>query len=713
MAKRKRNKSGNPAAGSVQTLPGIKPAAPVAQSTYSVAGSGKGSTGFYNTAWFEWLSIAALSALSFWFLTARIVGVQVSVLADEYLYLLDSHYNGLSEAKYPNYLFQWIYSSTKMCGAEFYSCARSINAFFVIFGAVFIYLLAKHIGKSKLLAGLAAVAAILGSYGTYTAYFMPEAIFNGLMMVFFWAIIRFGRTDNLLVWAAIGSSLGIASLAKPHGLFVVPAVVTFIVLWTRATKDKWLIPGVLRGIVFVSSVVGAKFLFGYLLAGERALSLFGMYGTLESITQGATASVISSVANETGGNVFFTGWGQTLMMTMIIGIALPVAIHGFILGFKKNPELFEQVKFRALMGIALLNMMGAIAMFEALIDFDVWMHTRYYTYLIPLTLVVLVEALRNSEKRVWPWAKYIVVAIFLGLNVYNLVTNAAPYSSNWIDAPDFKAHIDNLAIAQFSIVVGIVAAIIWVKTSKVAIGVTLTLALFLSIFSGAHNSNFLQTTFGEEKIYESLSRLVRDFLPQEEADGLLMVGQYEMLQRTAFSSLTGSTQIISSPDTALTKTSIDETRSWMLTIGDPVIDGFGEPTIRGFGYNLYSLKDSNSLVPRNNRVNSFSFPCPQAENLQWSCGREIEVFLKGGFIERANVDLVLELSEEAAQEELEFVLGDSAVSGKLSPGINSLYMKFTNASPVEGLKIRVKDAEGSNLETDSKFVRVLWGIGTN
>jgi phosphoglycerol transferase len=122
-----------------------------------------------------------------------------------------------------------------MCGAEFYSCARSINAFFVIFGAVFIYLLAKHIGRSKLLAGIAAVAAILGSYGTYTAYFMPEAIFNGLMMVFFWAIIRFGKTDNLLVWAAIGSSLGIASLAKPHGLFVIPAVAIFIVLWTRAT----------------------------------------------------------------------------------------------------------------------------------------------------------------------------------------------------------------------------------------------------------------------------------------------------------------------------------------------------------------------------------------------------------------------------------------------------------------------------------------------
>jgi phosphoglycerol transferase len=711
MAKKKRNKSGNPAAGSLQTLPSVKPAAPVAQSTYSVAGSGNASTGFYNTAWFEWLSIAVVSALSFWFLTARIVGVQVSVLADEYLYLLDSHYNGLSEAKYPNYLFQWIYSSTKMCGAEFYSCARSINAFFVIFGAVFIYLLAKHIGRSKLLAGLAAVAAILGSYGTYTAYFMPEAIFNGLMMVFFWAIIRFGKTDNLLVWAAIGSSLGIASLAKPHGLFVVPAVVIFIVLWTRATKAKWLIPALLRNVVLVASVVGAKFLFGYLLAGERALSLFGMYGTLESITQGAASKVISSVADESGGNVFYTGWGQTLMMTMIIGIALPVAIHGFILGFKRGPELFEQVKFRALMGLALLSMMGAIAMFEALINFSVWMHTRYYTYLIPLAFVVLIEALRNKEKRVWPWAKYVVVAIFLALSAYNLVTNAAPYASNWIDAPDFRAHIDNLSIAQFSIVVGMIAAIIWVKSSRVSMVAELILALCLSIFSGAHNTNFLKNALGEELAYEHVARVFRDFLPQGEVDSLLLVGQYEMMQRTVFSSLTGSAQIQPPPEGSLDKSSMDSKTSWLVTIGDIAVSGFEEPTIKGLGYNMYSLDPSNSLIPRNNRVVSFSNTCETGADSEWACGTETEVAVQGGFPSNANVDLIIELSPEASEGEIELVLGGAAISGKLSPGINALNVKFSNASPVETLLIRAKSSDAIGLNIDSRFVRVLWGLG--
>jgi len=711
MAKKKRNKSGNPAAGSVQSLAGPKTAPPVAQSTYSVARVTKAPISFYNAVWFEWFSIAVVSALSFWFLTARIVGVQVSVLADEYLYLLDAHYNGLATAKYPNYLFQWIYSSTKMCGAEFYTCARSINAFFVIFGAVFIYLLAKQIGKSKLLAGLAATSAILGSYGTYTAYFMPEAIFNGLMMVFFWAIIRFGKTDNLLVWAAIGSSLGIASLAKPHGLFVVPAVVIFVSLWMRATTDKWLIPALLRNVVFLSGVVGAKFLFGYLLAGERALSLFGMYGTVESITQGATTTVISSLANESGGNVFFAGWGQTLMITMIIGIALPVSIHGFILGFKKSSEVFDQIKFRALLGIALLNMMGAIALFEALINFDVWMHTRYYTYLIPLAFIGLIEALRNSEKRVWPWAKYIVVVIFLGLSVYNLLTNAAPYSSNWVDAPDFRALIDNLAIAQFSIVIGIVAAIAWIWTSRFAIGAALVMALFLSFFSGAHNSTFLKNTYGGEGPYEHVARVLRDFLPQAEVDRLLLVGQNEILQRIVFSSLTGSARIQATPEGALEKASLDSTRSWLVNIGETAVSGFDEPAIRGLGYSMYSLDSSNSFIPRNDRVVSFSNACQTEADSDWACGLETEVVLEGGFSSNANIDLILELSPEASESEIELVLGGTATSGKFSPGINALNVQFTNTEPVDTLLIRAKGIDETNQKLDSRFVRVIWGLG--
>jgi phosphoglycerol transferase len=710
-SKRNKKKSSQVQSGSVASeIKQVK----VRPSSWDNGGSSVGeSKDFFRGPVFEWLAIASGSLLAFWFLTSRIVGVQVSVLADEYLYVLDAHYNGLTEAKYPNYLFQWIYSSTKICGTDFYSCARSINAFFVVFGAIFIYLIAKQIGRSKWIGALAAGTAILGSYGTYTAYFMPEAIFNSLMMVFFWALIRFGNSDNLLVWVGIGTSLGIASLAKPHGLFVVPAIVIFVILWTRASKDKWLVKAMVRSAVFVGAVVGSKFIFGYLLAGERALSLFGLYGTLESITQGAASTVATSVSNETGVSVFFTGWGQTLMVTMIIGLALAVAIHGFILGFKKSSELFEQIKFRALMGIALLNMMGAIAMFEAIINFDVWMHTRYYTYLIPLAIIVLVEALRNQEQKTWPWAKYTVVAIFVSLSIYNLITKAAPYSSNWIDAPDFRAHIDNPTLSRFTILVAIVAAIIWLKKTRIAMGIALVVAVLLSIFSGAHNLNFLRTTFGEETAYEHVARVLRDFMPQEELDRAVLVGQNEMLQRTVFSSLTGSATILGTPEGGLDRSDLEGTKAWLIAIGESPLKGFGEPAIRGLGYNMYSLDASNSLTPKNKRVVDFTNQCSGQENLAWACGAETAITLDKPFPPNANVDLIFELSVWAADYEVELVLGESVIAGRLSPGLNSVNVKFTNLTSSEALVVRSKGSSAQNNDGAEAFLRPVWGLSNS
>ena len=701
--KNKNRGSGRPGAG---TIPEIKPANPSAASSATTQTWAKASPSFFQGAVFEWLAIAVVSTLSFWFLTARIVGVQVSVLADEYLYVLDAHYKGLNEATYPNYLFQWIYSSTKMCGAEFYSCARSINAFFVIFGAIFIYLLAKHIGRSKLLAGLAAIAAILGSYGTYTAYFMPEAIFNGLMMVFFWALIRFGKNDNLLAWAAIGTSLGIASLAKPHGLFVVPAVVIFIALWTRASKDKWLIPAVIRNVVFVGTVVGSKSAVGYLLAGERALPLFGMYGTLETATQTATETLAS--AGGDGTSVFFTAWGQVLMVTMILGLALPVAIHGLILSIKKDPEVIEAVKFRSLMGLSLLSLMPAIAIFEAWQNLGPWMHTRYYTYLLPLTMVLLIESYRNQEAKFWPWAKYVVVAIFLGLSGINLFTNAAPYASNWIDGPDFRMHIDNFAVSAAVIVIAMVASIVWVWKRKLAIGSALVLALVLSVFSGVHTTTFLKSTFGYEIAYEHLARVLNGYIPQSELDRSVLIGQFEMIQRTVFSAMTGTAEI-RHPVEVLNRTDLDPSKAWLIAIGDQVVEGFGEPTVSGGGYRLYSLDPSNGLRPRNETIDGLTHPCIDTSDPGWSCGAETSVSFKSKFPANSSVDFMFEVSEWAAGKELEFTLGDASLSGQFGKGIASVFIKFTNSSSAETLTVRIKPGSTERSDEGLRLIRPIWG----
>jgi phosphoglycerol transferase len=704
MAKKKRSKTGNPAVSGTQTLAWVRPAAPDAQATYSAMGSTEVRADFYTTRWFEWLTIVVVSGISFWLLTARLVGVSVSVLIDEYSYVLDSHYRALNEANYPNQLFQLVFSVTKECGAEFYSCARSLNALFVIAGAIFVYLLAKHVSGKKWLGASAAIAAILGSYGTYAAYFMPEAIFNLPMILFYWALIRFGKTDNLLAWAGFGTILGIASLAKPHAFFVVPALVLFIFFWTRATKDKFLVSAISRIGSFGLALLASKLSIGYFIAGDRALSIFGSYGGAISTGE----AVATTLGTNTWLNVPGTSWGQTLMITMILGVALPVAILGFLEIFKKNALIAEANRVRAVVGISLLNMMAVVAVFEAWQNLTTWMHTRYYSYLIPLAVIALIEAYSRSTVEPNPLLKRLVVGIFSALALVALFTAAIPYGANWIDAPDFRTHIDNPILSSIFIVLSIGLAIAWIwKTKKtMAVAISITVASFA--FSGSYISTFLQNSFGKDSSFDHLGRVLSDYLPQEELDRTVLVGDNNTtMERALFSARTGAATAVLAPTTGFDISELDPNVMWVVRVGEPVVTGLGTAKISGPGYSIHSLSEAASFAPRSDDKLGVSNQCETSDNEGWSCGPSAIVnydFVKGN---GTAIDILLEVSETAAQGEIEFVLGQTVLTGQLPSGVYALALDFPLESVGGELIVRAGARSPSSSAATEKFVKVL------
>jgi len=707
MGKKKRNKSGNPAAGSTQTVPEVRAVASVDQSSYSVRGSSRGSAGFFTTAWFEWLTIAIGSALSFWLLVVRLVGVNVSVLVDEYSYVLDSHYRALSDAAYPNHLFQLVFSVTKQCGAEFYSCARSLNAVFVVAGAIFLYLLAKYVSSKKWLGAVAAVAAVLGSYGTYTAYFMPEAIFNFLMIVFYWALIRFGKSDNLLVWAGFGAILGIASLAKPHAFFVVPAIVIFIFLWTRATKDKFFVPAISRIGTFGISLIAAKFGIGYLIAGQKAVSIFGSYGAAVSTGE----AVATTLGTNTWLNFPGTAWGQTLMITMVLGVALPVAILGFLKTFKRDPLVAEANRVRSLVGISLLNMMAVVAVFEAWQNLTIWMHTRYYSYLIPLAIVALVEAYSRSSSESKPTLKRVVVAIFLVLASVALFTAATPLGTNWVDAPDFKFHIDNLVLSSALLVISIALAIWWLGDSKKPMILAIIFSLVASVFSGAYISNFLIGNFGQDSVPHQLGRVLRNYLPPAELDNTVIVGDnHANAERVLFGVLNGKARFVGGGPTPTDAASLGQEVKWVVALGDVSISGVSGPDITGNGFKIYSLLPKTDVVPVKNDALQYSNQCLDSASIGWACGTETVIQLSQSVPANGEIDLIIDVSEAVAEGELEFVLGDSSLKGPLPKGVYSLTLGFTNVAPSKEFVIKIAGGGSGAQSPESKLVRVVSAI---
>jgi phosphoglycerol transferase len=672
-----------------------------------VTGTSKASASFYTTTWFEWLTIAVVSAISYWLLTVRLVGVNVSVLIDEYSYVLDSHYRALNEAAYPNHLFQLVFSVTKQCGAEFYSCARSLNAVFVIAGAIFLYVLAKHVSGKKWLGAVAAIAAILGSYGTYTAYFMPEAIFNFPMIVFYWALIRFGNTNNLLAWAGFGTILGIASLAKPHAFFVVPALVVFIFLWTRATKDKFLVSAISRIGAFGVALLVTKFGVGYLIAGDKALSIFGSYGGAISTGE----AVATTLGTNTWLNVPGTSWGQTLMITMILGVALPVAILGFLEIFKKNEMVAEANRVRAVVGISLLNMMAVVAVFEAWQNLTTWMHTRYYSYLIPLAVIALIEAYSRSGTTLKPLVKRIIVGIFIVLALVSLFTAAIPYGANWIDAPDFRFHIDNIVLSSILIIVSIALALWWLWDSKRPIVVAILVALVASGFSGAHINNFWLANFGKDTVYDQLGRVLRNYLPAAELDSTVIVGDnHTNAERVLFGTLNGKARFVGGGPTPTDLATLGEGVKWIVALGEVSISGVSEPVIAGNGFKIYSLVPEVVVVPVKNDALQYSNQCLDAANIGWACGAETVIQLGQSVPANGEIDLIIDVSEAVSQGELEFVLGGSSLKGPLPKGVYSLTLAFTNDSPSQELVIKIAGGGSGAQAPESKLVRLVSAI---
>ena len=702
MGKKKRNKAGQ-VSGSGAVATEIRQVAGSRPQGFSVSEESKPS--FFSSQYFEWLTLAFASVVSYWILTTRLIGVNVSVLIDEYLYVLDSHYKSLSEAAYPNHLFQLVYRATKECGPEFYSCARSLNAVFVIGGAVFLYLLAKHISGKKWLGAAVGVAAILGSYGTYAAYFMPEAIFNFPMIVFFWALIRFGKTDNLLAWLGFGLIIGIASLAKPHAFFVLPAVVIFTILLQRGTKDKYLLHALLKAGSILASFFTTKFLFGFVISGDRGLSVLGNYASLPQAGGLATEALVKN----NGLSVIGTSWGQTLMITMIVGVALAVAVHGVLTVLAKNPAgVFMDYSARALIGLSLLNMMAVSAIFEAWGNLDIWMHTRYYSYLIPLSIIVLVEAYARSSAPSKPLLKKIVVAVFLVVATVALVTAAMPYGANWIDAPDFKFHIDNIVISSILIVISILLAIWWIWDTKIPMLIAIIVSVFAAVISGSYISNFLTISFGKDSTYDQLGRVLRDYLPQVELDKTVLIGDNStLMERALYGALTGEAKIIRSSEEAIDVKTLDPEIRWVVTVGEANITGLPQAVITGPVYSFYSLKSDNSLTPRNNVFASMTALCIDPANTGWSCGGDTLVSFTSPVTAFGEIDLIFDVSEQAAASELEFVLGDAVLTGTFPKGVYSLTLTFTNASAESELIIRSKGSIDPASTDEVKLVRIV------
>ena len=653
---------------------------------------------------FEWLLLAATGLISFFILASRFTGVNVSVLKDEYIYVLDSHYKDVSGFRLPNELFQLVYSSTKICGENFYDCARGINAAFVVAGALFIYFLVKLVTRGNIwLGALAGLATAFGTYGTYAAYFMPEAIFNFLMVVFFFLLIKFAQSYDWRPWVGMGLVFAFASVSKPHAFFVLPAVLIFIMLAIRVGSGPIFLNLVKRLGLLLATIFATNISISWLSQRNQPTNVFGTYGAAVSSPDALAETLGAATLTQVPGTLF----GQSLMIVMAVGLALPIGIIAVLSVLRsRDAETFSRNRSGALIGLALANMVAVTAVFEAWVGLFTWMHTRYYSYLIPLALVVLAEAWANRSASKITLKQILTVGIFSVLSGIAFFTMAMPYSTNWVDAPDFKFHIDNPEISGFLIIATFIAGIVYLFHSRSALIVAFVLLSTAYLGAGQHITTYLHQTFGYDIVSDDMARILRNALPQDQIDRTVIVGSAVVeMDRALFGLLSGSARahVVSTPSGDLSFIKPED--MWLVTLGEVQLQGLSSSTVTGLGFSMHSLSKDAKISPRKGKEFELTSQCLQPENVGWSCGSEASILVQGGIQGGAVVDVIFEVHGE--EQEIVFALGSSIIEGKFREGVWATTLRFSGAGTAPDLSIQSTIEEPSTRLEEVKLVRLL------
>ena len=365
----------------------------------------------------------------------RMFPVLPAVMQDEYVYSMAARHLSMAEAPHPNYLFSLVYQTTNLCGSEFYSCAKGLNAIFFI-GTVFIvWLLGKYL-FSAVAASVASTATALSPISVYVSFFMPDSMYFFLMVLSVYLALRASSEPRLRGWLFLATTLGLAALVKPHALFALPAFLIFSALVMRKGQGgTWLKIGI-HQVGMLITFFALKLGVGFLLAGPAGLSFFGGNYTRSlnrfvsdagksdsapkekepevKATQvpatGEQAELVQA-SSETQGffEVFvLQSLGQYALVLFLAGLPLILGIRALKTVVSANQAVGKQSAFVILVALLGIVMIPAVAAFQGLVatlgeNTDERVISRHYEFLIPLfilaglSLVKFVEPSKTSR----------------------------------------------------------------------------------------------------------------------------------------------------------------------------------------------------------------------------------------------------------------------------------------------------------------------------
>ncbi len=467
---------------------------------------------------FPLASFAVLAAIFAW-LVMRSYGINPTVFADEWYYSKMARLQPLSEAIVPSYLYLWLFGAANACGDGFLECARGANTLLFVAGAPFLYLTARSV-TGRATAAAIALMATLAPLNLYTAYFMPESVYYLGFCILSWVALTRRHWHWALHALACGVLLGLMSLLKVHGVFLLPSLLLFLAYSRWLAGPGWIGSALLSMAIGGASLFAVKFGLGYLLAGEAGLSLFGPFygGGANAASAGDKLRLLKPA--------FVIARAHLMLLALAFGVPMALLLQGLL-----RPARRADAGQADLVGIYTLLMLGAAAgmtiLYTATLAYPgtyegLRMHVRYYSFVFPLLWVVAAAAVegRGQASRGLRWTIALLLSAVLAIAVVKLPTYAVlPVDSPEAFALRFELHWNYVILA-----LQIGALLLWAAGRASAQRLFLFVVTPLFIISGIQATNIQLHLLAPDQAADMAGKAAHRLVPPAERGKITVAG---------------------------------------------------------------------------------------------------------------------------------------------------------------------------------------------
>lgn len=457
--------------------------------------------------------------LLFIFILARNFGLYPSVV-DEYYYNKFSRLLPFNLLPVPIYLYSLIFKGTDLCRVGWLECVRLLNLIFYFSAAPFIYFISRRFTGQNLSAFIVFMS-LAGVSNSYTAYFMPEAIYFFTFWALVWTLIDVNNFYKISRLCIVGIVIGLLSLIKPHGLFLLVPILVYGIFNCYLNNRKYIVSIIKIFLFLIISCLATKFIIGFLLAGKAGITFFGGFYSDHAVQITPSVQLYEVI------KFFFFQYSAHLGFLILL-FSTPIA-NGLI-NYKNNKYTTNYIFFTIIFIGFLIAVSAAYTTainFQAGIAQGLRLHLRYYSFALPLLLMMGSIVNDLKAKAFSNRLRLIVFLIFTFISCYFIATKFYPFTPNYVDGPEIRGFTTNILFFYLLSFLSLLSLIVWYFNSKK--GLLLYFIIFLPSYILVSNyfiSNELRNRMFPSP-FDNGAFLVKSILNQEQIGRLMIVGAPE------------------------------------------------------------------------------------------------------------------------------------------------------------------------------------------